>query len=91
MDTLTLLNCGILFILGLLIGSFLNVCILRIPNGDSIVRESSHCFSCGARLRWFELIPLFSYLFLGGHCAHCKAKISIQYPLVELGNALLWI
>lgn len=81
----------LIFIYGTVIGSFLNVCILRIPKGESIAADRSHCMRCGYRLRWFDLIPLFSYLYLHGRCRRCKQKISIQYPLVEAGNGLLWV
>ena len=76
---------------GLCIGSFLNVCIYRIPKHENFIVERSHCMNCGYTLAWYDLIPLFSYLFLGGKCRKCKQKISIQYPLVELINALLWV
>ncbi len=79
-----------IFVLGTIVGSFLNVCILRIPLGESIVVNSSHCMSCGKKLHWYELIPVVSWLVLGGKCSGCKAKISIQYPLVELANGILW-
>lgn len=79
------------FILGLLIGSFLNVCIYRIPLNENIVITRSHCMKCGHTLKWYELFPLFSWLIQGGKCRACKAKISVQYPLVELGNALAWM
>ena len=79
------------FILGLLIGSFLNVCIYRIPLNENIVITRSHCMKCGHTLQWYELLPLFSWLIQGGKCRACKAKISVQYPLVELGNALAWL
>jgi len=77
-------------VFGLLIGSFLNVLIIRIPKEESVVFPSSHCVSCGKNLKWYHNIPLFSYLFLGGKCAYCKDKISIQYPLVELASAILF-
>ena len=80
-----------IFILGLVVGSFLNVCILRIPAGESIVTNSSHCMSCGKKLRWYELIPVFSWLALRGKCSKCHAPISKQYPLVELANGILWL
>lgn len=73
----------LVFILGTVFGSFLNVCILRTPLGQSIAKEPSHCMTCGKRLHWYELIPLFSWLFLRGKCHGCKAKISGQYPFVE--------
>ncbi len=80
-----------IFVLGLLIGSFLNVCIYRIPLKEDIAIERSHCMKCGHVLQWYELIPLFSWLIQGGKCRSCKTKISVQYPIVELGNALLWM
>ena len=81
----------LVFLFGLLIGSFLNVCIFRIPLKENIAVERSHCMKCGHVLSWYELIPLFSWIIQGGKCRACKAKISIQYPLVELGNALAWM
>ena len=82
---------GFILIAGMVFGSFLNVCILRIPAGESIVVNSSHCMSCGKKLRWYELIPVFSWLALGGKCSGCHEKISIQYPLVEMANGVLWL
>lgn len=83
----------IAFLYGIVIGSFLNVCIYRIPKKENIATERSHCMSCGTQLKWYDLIPLFSWLFLGGKCRYCKAKISVQYPLVELANGIgyVWI
>ncbi len=80
----------IVFLYGVVIGSFLNVCILRIPNGETIVSERSHCMKCGYQLAWFDLIPLFSYIFLRGRCRKCGEKISLQYPLIEALNGILW-
>ena len=77
------------FALGLIIGSFLNVCIVRIPSGKSIVRPASACTKCGAAIRWHDNIPVVSYALLGGKCRGCKACISAIYPLVELLTALL--
>lgn len=74
---------------GLLIGSFLNVCICRIPKGESIVSPPSHCPTCKNRISWYDNIPLFSYLLLKGKCRKCGLQISFKYPLVELLNALL--
>jgi leader peptidase (prepilin peptidase)/N-methyltransferase len=76
------------FILGLCIGSFLNVVIYRLPRGESITLERSQCASCGKQLRWYELIPLFSYLFLRGRCRTCHEPISLRYPIVELLTAI---
>lgn len=87
---LTLFLYLIIFLYGVVIGSFLNVCILRIPKGESLVSERSHCMSCGHRLAWYDLFPLFSYLFLRGKCRYCGAKISAQYPIIEAANALTW-
>lgn len=81
----------IIFLYGIVIGSFLNVCICRIPKKENIVKVRSHCVSCGHTLKWFELIPLFSCLFLGGRCRSCKQKISIQYPLIEGLNGVLYV
>src|SRR3990167_7680512 len=72
------------FILGSVIGSFLNVCIYRLPMGESIVFPPSHCTSCGRAIRFYNNIPILSYLMLKGKCADCGSRISIQYPLVEL-------
>ncbi len=75
----------IFFILfGLAIGSFLNVVILRLPEGKSISYPSSHCYSCKKPLKFYHNIPLISWIVLGGKCGFCKSKISIQYPLIEL-------
>lgn len=75
---------------GGIIGSFLNVVILRLPKEEaSIVFPASHCPRCKAILHWYENIPVLSYLVLRGKCHHCKAKISLQYPVVELSLALL--
>ncbi len=78
-------------VLGLLFGSFCNVCILRIPQKRTIARGRSHCMHCNKTLLWWELFPLFSYIALGGKCSACKGKISAQYPIVELLNAALWL
>lgn len=80
-----------LFLFGITVGSFLNVCIYRIPLKEDIAVERSHCMHCGHVLQWYELIPLFSFLIQGGKCRSCKKKISMQYPIVEATNALLWI
>jgi leader peptidase (prepilin peptidase)/N-methyltransferase len=75
---------------GLLVGSFLNVCIYRLPLGRSVVFPPSACGSCQRPLRWFENIPVVSWLVLGGRCARCKARISAQYPIVELVTGVLF-
>ena len=91
MDSVTALNYILLFLFGITVGSFLNVCILRIPAGESIVTGPSHCTSCGVRLRRRDLIPLVSWLVLRGRCARCHSPISPQYPLIEAANGLLWM
>lgn len=77
--------------IGLCIGSFLNVAILRGLSGEDIVFARSKCPKCGNQLKWYMNIPVISYIFLGGKCGFCKEKISIQYPLVELICALLFL
>ena len=81
----------IIFIFGIVIGSFLNVCIYRIPEHEDIVKTRSHCMSCGRQLKWYDMFPLFSYLFLRGRCRYCKAKLSVQYPLIEAMNGILYV
>ena len=78
------------FLFGLLIGSFLNVVIHRLPRGDSIIFPGSHCFACGVAIRPFDNIPLISYALLGGRCRSCRARISPLYPLVELLTGTLF-
>ena len=81
---------SIVFLYGIVIGSFLNVCIYRIPKGEDIIRTSSHCMECNHVLKWYDLFPIFSYLLLGGKCRYCKKKLSLQYPLIEAANGLLY-
>jgi leader peptidase (prepilin peptidase)/N-methyltransferase len=78
-------------ILGLCVGSFLNVVIYRLPKKMSLAKPASHCPSCKYELRWYDNIPLLSYLMLGGKCRRCKTHISFRYTAVELANALLWL
>ena len=78
-------------LIGLCVGSFLNVVIHRVPKGMSLATPPSHCPNCGYRLKWTDNIPVLSYLFLGGKCKNCKSKISFRYTLVEILNALLWM
>ena len=82
--TLTLL-------LGLCVGSFLNVLIYRIPLEQEFVKTPSHCMSCGHPLKWYELIPVFSWVAQGGKCRSCGVKLSAQYPLVEALNGSMWL
>ena len=81
----------IAFVFGTLFGSFLNVVILRIPKDESIVFGGSHCTSCQAKLKPWHNIPLFSWLFLGGKCSYCKAKISMQYPIIEFISGMIFV
>lgn len=74
---------------GLAIGSFLNVCIVRLPKGESLVTPRSHCPECQAAIRWYDNIPVASYLLLGGRCRRCHHRISLRYPLVEVLTALV--
>lgn len=75
-------------VFGLVIGSFLNVCIYRLPRGESIVSPGSHCPHCGKPVRPYDNIPLFAYIWLKGKCRFCRGAISPQYPLVELLSGL---
>lgn len=81
----------IVFIFGIMIGSFLNVVIYRIPKGESIVFPSSKCQSCQTSLKWYHNIPIFSWLFLGGKCAFCKDPIAKQYPIVEFLTGVIFV
>lgn len=81
----------LIFIYGLIIGSFLNVCIYRTPRRESIAFPASHCPICNTTLKWYDNIPLFSYILLKGKCRYCSSKISIQYPIVEVFNAIIYI
>ena len=81
----------IIFILGLIFGSFYNVVGLRLPNHESIVKPGSHCPKCNHKLAWYENIPVFSYLFLDGKCKACGKSISIMYPLIEILTGVLFL
>ncbi len=89
MDTPTLLD-GAAFVLGLLLGSFLNVCIARLPRRESVVRPGSRCLQCGVPIRWYDNLPLLSWVLLRGRCRDCHAPISYRYPAIELAMAL-WL
>ena len=81
---------GLGFLVGLLLGSFLNVCIVRVPRGRSVVRPGSRCVECGRAVRWFDNVPVLSWLLLRGKCRDCGAGILLRYPAVELGYGL-WL
>lgn len=81
----------IVFLVGIAIGSFLNVVIIRLPRQESLIKRSSHCMTCGTKIRAIDLIPVFSWLFLRGKCHNCGSKISARYPIVEALNGLLYV
>lgn len=75
---------------GLAIGSFLNVCIARLPAGESVVRPGSRCPSCRTPIRWYDNVPVLGYLWLRGRCRQCRTRISPRYPIVEIATAVLF-
>ena len=77
-------------VMGVSLGSFLNVCVARWPAGQSVMRPRSGCWSCRAPLRWFENIPVLGYLIVRGRCSRCGVRVSVQYPLVEVATGLIW-
>lgn len=81
----------IIFMLGAAVGSFLNVCIFRIPAHENIVSKRSRCMQCGNVLKWYELIPLLSFCMQRGKCRHCRCRLSFQYPFIELANGILFV
>jgi len=81
----------IIFMFGLAIGSFTNVLIYRLPREESIIFPGSHCPNCNHELKWYDNIPLFSYLILKGKCRYCAEKISFRYPLVEFINGIIYV
>jgi len=78
-------------VFGLMVGSFLNVCIARIPAGESIVSPGSRCPRCKTPIRWYDNVPVLGYLVLGGKCRACRAPISIRYPIVEVITAVAFV
>jgi len=82
---------AIVFLFGICVGSFLNVVIIRLPNNESLIKRSSHCMTCGEKIRIIDLIPVFSWLFLRGKCHKCGAKISARYPIVESLTGFLFM
>jgi len=85
------IEIAIVTLLGLAIGSFLNVCIHRLPRGESLLSPGSRCPSCGYSLRPADNVPVLSYLFLGGRCRRCRTRISLRYPVVELVTAAVFL
>ena len=81
----------LIFLIGLFIGSFLNVCIYRIPREESIVFPGSHCPQCQSPVKAMDLVPVMNWLWLRGRCRHCQASISLRYPMVELFSAVLLV
>lgn len=81
----------VIFLYGICIGSFLNVVIYRLPKNESLSKQSSHCMTCGEKIKKRDLVPLFSWLFLRGKCRNCKTKISARYPIVEALNGILYL
>ncbi len=87
---MTELYIFLFFILGTVLGSFYNVVGFRLPKGEEIVFTKSHCPTCNHKLKWYELIPVFSFIIQGGKCRNCKEKISLFYPFIELCTGLLF-
>ena len=85
------LNYILIFILGLIVGSFSNVCIYRIPRNESVIYPASHCPKCRTKIKPVDNIPLLSYILLKGRCRNCGSKISIQYPVVEFLTGLIYL
>jgi len=85
-----LLEASIALLFGLLIGSFLNVCIYRLPQDLSVVRPRSYCVACHHPIAWYDNVPVLSYVLLRGKCRYCRAAISIRYPVVELLTGVLF-
>ena len=78
-------------LLGLVVGSFLGLCFWRIPNNESVIYPRSYCPNCNAKIKYFDNIPLISWIILKGKCRNCSAKISLRYPLIEISTAILWV
>jgi len=91
LDPLQLFAYVFILVLGLVVGSFLNVVIYRYTTGESMVRPRSRCTSCGTFLRLWDLVPLFSFLLLGGKCRYCGEKLSARYPLVEAASGAIFL
>lgn len=87
----TIVSYILMGIIGLCVGSFINVVIYRLPEGMSLAKPNSHCPKCKYELRWYDNIPVLSYLMLGGKCRKCKTHISFRYTAVEIANTVLWL
>ena len=85
------LPAALALLFGLVVGSFLNVCIYRIPLGISVAKGRSFCPACGEKIAWYDNVPLLSFFVLRGRCRRCGDRISPRYPAVEAANALLWL
>jgi len=88
---MSVMIAAFLFVLGLIVGSFLNVCIYRLPRDESVAWPASRCTSCGRPLSWYENIPVVSWAVLRGRCRTCGSRISMQYPIVELVTGVLFL
>lgn len=80
-----------IFVFGLCVGSFLNVCINRLINGESVISPASRCPKCKQKIKWYDNIPVISFLLLQGKCRYCRGRISLQYPIVELLTAVIFL
>ncbi len=80
-----------MFVFGVCVGSFLNVCIYRLPLGESLTKKNSHCMTCGEEIKRYDLIPIISWCILRGKCRHCGARISPRYTVVEFLNGAIWL
>jgi leader peptidase (prepilin peptidase) / N-methyltransferase len=85
------IGAGFIFIIGLFIGSFLDVLADRLPRNESVAKGRSHCEKCKKELVWYDLIPLFSFIFLKGKCRYCHARLSAYYPIVELTTGIMFV
>ena len=86
-----ILTITFIFIFGLVIGSFISALTWRLPRGINMISDRSRCDNCNSQIFWFDNIPVFSYLILGGKCRNCKKHVSIRYPLIELATAVIFV